>query len=346
MKSLNIAFAISIVSCALALPLAAHASDIIVSNSIQAAVNAAAPGDRIIVPPGVYRENVAVNKSDITITGSKNAILDGEGLAGTNGIRVASSTAGVYLDGFTIDGLTIRNYRRNGILLVRVNNYVIRRGFYENNEAYGIYPIRSNNGVIEGNFTSGSDDAGIYVGQSDGSVIRGNVCFGNTVGIEIENTKNVEAIGNLVKENSVGFNIILLPNLQVKTSDHITLRSNTITNNNRPNTLTDPDEILSRLPDGLGVLVMACDFVTIENNRVMNNDSAGIAVVQLIPELAETDPLVEPFPDHTLVVNNVVMHNGLDPDPRIAPFPGADLLWDLTGVGNTWAGNQYGTSFP
>ena len=134
--------------------------------------------------------------------------------------------------------------------------------------------------------------------------------------------------------------------MQVKTSDHITLRSNTITNNNRPNTLTDPDEILSRLPDGLGVLVMACDFVTIENNRVMNNDSAGIAVVQLIPELAETDPLVEPFPDHTLVVNNVVMHNGLNPDPRIAPFPGADLLWDFTGVGNTWAGNQYGTSFP
>ena len=175
MKSLNIAFAISIVSCALGLPLAAHASDIIVSTSIQAAVNAAAPGDRIIVPPGVYRENVAVNKSDITITRSKNAILDGEGLTGNNGVRVASSTAGAYLDGFTIDGLTIRNFGRNGILLVRVNNYVIRRGFYENNEAYGIYPIRSNNGVIEGNFTSGSDDAGIYVGQSDGSVIRGNV---------------------------------------------------------------------------------------------------------------------------------------------------------------------------
>jgi hypothetical protein len=28
------------------------------------------------------------------------------------------------------------------------------------------------------------------------------------------------------------------------------------------------------------------------------------------------------------------------------PFPPADLLWDISGAGNCWAGNTYATAFP
>jgi hypothetical protein len=40
------------------------------------------------------------------------------------------------------------------------------------------------------------------------------------------------------------------------------------------------------------------------------------------------------------------LHNGSNPDPRLAPLPGADLLWDLSGTANCWAGNVFTTSFP
>ena len=41
-----------------------------------------------------------------------------------------------------------------------------------------------------------------------------------------------------------------------------------------------------------------------------------------------------------------MLGNGLNPDPHLAPFPPADLLWDGTGTGNCWADNTYTTAFP
>src|SRR6185436_19443704 len=58
---------------------------IVVSSTIQAALDAANPGDTILVPPGTYRENLRVTKDNITIAGSRGAVID----AGNRiGIRV------------------------------------------------------------------------------------------------------------------------------------------------------------------------------------------------------------------------------------------------------------------
>lgn len=324
----------------------AQAARVVVTTTIQAAVDQATPGDTIFVPPGVYRENVVVNKSGITIQGSSGAILDGDGLAGDHGIRVASATPGVRLNGFRLEGLTIRNYRQDGVFIIRVDNFSVADGKYENNEEYGIYPVLSTNGVVEQNQASGSEDAGIYIGQSDSVVIRKNIAFDNTTGVEIENSTNVEASDNLIKNNSVGIIAFVFPGRSLKITEDVLIAENSVINNNRPNLEGDPDDIHAGLPDGVGVLILGGDRVTVLRNRVMNNDSVGIAVARLPADLANLDPLTDPFADDNLIVNNVVLHNGTDPDPRVAPLPGADLLWDLTGTGNHWEGNIFQTSFP
>lgn len=51
----------------------AKAAVLVVSTSIQAAVDEANPGDTIFVPPGTYRETVRVSKDNITILGSERA---------------------------------------------------------------------------------------------------------------------------------------------------------------------------------------------------------------------------------------------------------------------------------
>jgi pectin methylesterase-like acyl-CoA thioesterase len=61
----------------------AQTNVIVVSTTIQAAVDAANPGDTVRVPPGIYHENVLVTKDNITIEGSHGAILDGTSLPGT-----------------------------------------------------------------------------------------------------------------------------------------------------------------------------------------------------------------------------------------------------------------------
>jgi polygalacturonase len=74
-----------------AAPAAAHTSrTIVVTTTIQAAVDAAEPGDTILVPPGTYRESVLVTKSHLTIAGSRAAVIDAAGFRA--GIRVGSGS--------------------------------------------------------------------------------------------------------------------------------------------------------------------------------------------------------------------------------------------------------------
>ena len=62
------------------------AAVITVTTTIQDAVNAAQPGDRIVVPPGTYHESVDVTTNNLSIVGSRGAVLDAGGF--TNGIHV------------------------------------------------------------------------------------------------------------------------------------------------------------------------------------------------------------------------------------------------------------------
>ena len=97
-------------------PTTASAKNIKVTTTIQAAVNAASPGDTVVVPPGTYYEGVLVTTSGLTIKGSNAAVLDASGHP--YGIDVESAAPGdppvfpgcpdLSIHGFTLDGLRSR----------------------------------------------------------------------------------------------------------------------------------------------------------------------------------------------------------------------------------------------
>ena len=323
----------------------AESNVIVVTTTIQAAVDAANSGDTIRIPPGTYHENVLVTKDDITIEGSAGAILDGTGLTGS-GITVRSLNPSARINGFRLSGLRIQNYVRNGVILNRVDNYQIDHGEYVDNAAYGIFPIRSSHGLIEFNKVSGSDDTGIYIGQSSEAIIRNNHVTDCTVGISVEVSSNMAIQDNRVMENTIGVLAALLPGLSVTETRNVEISRNLVMRNNRPNPVSDPGDILSQLPSGVGILIFGADQVTVTDNKIVDNKSAGVAVVQVPPALAALDPRIEPFPDQNRIRGNVALSNGSDPDPKIAPFPPSDLLWDGSGNGNCWSDNIYKTSFP
>src|SRR5439155_16762467 len=84
----KLTFAAALAVCAAVEIASAEAAVVVVSTTMQAAVNEAKPGDIILVPPGTYRETVRVLKDHITILGSEGAIIDGTGFA--NGIHVGA----------------------------------------------------------------------------------------------------------------------------------------------------------------------------------------------------------------------------------------------------------------
>jgi len=343
----NLAFTAALAFSAAFEIASADAAVLVVSKSIQAAVNAAKPGDVIFVPPGTYRETVRVLKDEITILGSEGAIIDASGFA--NGIHVGADIfqegltpvcPAIAVRNFTLIGLTIQNAVSNGIFLSGVDTYTLTRGTYRNNGDYATYPSCSNNGQITFNYATGGGDTCIYVGNDVEAGIIGNTALDCTVGVQIVNSDNVIVRGNHVTGNSTGVLAIVDPfNPRTETRDVLITR-NRIDANNRPNTSKVGD--LQRIPSGAGVLIVGSDNVRVRSNEVTGNNTLGVAITQN-PIVSQDPRKIDPNPNNDQVQLNVVLNNGAHPSPGL---PGADLVYDGSGQDNCFAQNRFRTSVP
>lgn len=198
--------------------------------TIQAAVDAAQPGDTVEVSEGEYNESVAVTTEDLIIRGTdrNEVVLNGEDVK-SNGIVVTA-------DGVQVENLTIENYTLNGVLVTGMSDesgglargsdgyrrldpdefpplsgFAVRYVTAANNGLYGIYAFDSHDGLIADNYSSGSSDSGIYVGQCQkcNILVRDNVAELNAVGYEQANASDsVSIIGNRFSDNRLGMTLI------------------------------------------------------------------------------------------------------------------------------------------
>jgi len=93
---------------------------------------------------------------------------------------------------------------------------------------------------------SGSNDTGIYVGQSREAVIKENRISDCTVGIDIELSSSVIMQDNQAWGNAVGMTAQVLPGLTVSATSGVQIIRNVLSENNRPNPVTDPTDTKPR----------------------------------------------------------------------------------------------------
>ena len=278
-------------------------------DSIQASVKAATAGDTILVYPGTYRETVYVDKDDITLKG---VVEDGEwpNLEGDKQLNDAILYSG---NGFSVEWFKITNYKGNAIMGQAGNNFSIRNNWIIDTGVYGIFPEFGENGLIENNVLSGIEDAAIYVGMCDHIDVRNNRVFDNVAGIEIENSRHALVEGNIAHNNTGGILVFITPGLPIKTSYDAIIRRNTVIDNNTPN-FAIPGSLVSTIPAGTGMIVLAGDDVIIEDNIISGNNTAGIIVTsQDFATDVAGDPESEPNPDRVQIRDNVMYDNGNDP---------------------------------
>ncbi|MGB0381054.1 MAG: parallel beta-helix domain-containing protein, partial [Luminiphilus sp.] len=266
-------------------------------------------GDTILVYPGTYRETVYVDKDDITLKG---VVEDGEwpNLEGDKQLNDAILYSG---NGFSVEWFKITNYKGNAIMGQAGNNFSIRNNWIIDTGVYGIFPEFGENGLIENNVLSGIEDAAIYVGMCDHIDVRNNRVFDNVAGIEIENTRHALVEGNIAHNNTGGILVFITPGLPIKTSYDAIIRRNTVIDNNTPN-FAIPGSLVSTIPAGTGMIVLAGDDVIIEDNIISGNNTAGIIVTsQDFATDVAGDPESEPNPDRVQIRDNVMYDNGNDP---------------------------------
>ncbi len=204
------------------------------SWSIQAAINAAQPGETVAVGPGTYSEDITL-KSGVNVIGSGYGLTIIRG-SGSNAVVTASSITSARLSGFTIThstnrtdaglyiaggNLMVDNNRfvsnANGIRIIGGSSTIIRNNLIETNGdpaipyvQYGIICL-SSTPLIANNLIQGNHGVGIYFAWAEST---GAQCINNTVanntdeGIWCYQQANVVIKNNIISGNGVGIDAI------------------------------------------------------------------------------------------------------------------------------------------
>ena len=167
--------------------------------SIQSAIDAASPGDTIVVR-GTHRENVAIGKDGITLRGigavllppavpAANACFDpsveGEAVHGicvSGDIDFETGEIARLVKHVTVTGFTVRGFTGNGVTAAAARDATFSGIVAEGNGDGGVSAIGSSGVRVLGNRTSGNR-FGVYIGGSLGGTIAGNAIHDNCVGV-------------------------------------------------------------------------------------------------------------------------------------------------------------------
>ncbi len=350
-------------------------------ESIQAAVNAAAPGDTILVEPGIYQETgngrygLRIATDNLRLIGKVK-----KGLGDAGKVRILQNEAqetGVYaapagcdydvqddtaagqecrsreLKGFYIRGFSVEEFPVNGIQTRWVDGFEFVRNASVNNLNNGIYPTLSANGLVRNNESYGSLDTAMWIAGSENVRVIGNELWGSVIGFEITVSNEVIVKQNNIYDNTVGVGLFHpngAGNPPLPVMENWIVEQNDIYDNNRPN-MAPPGTFQSVLPPGAGVLALGVSDHSISKNNVEDNDFVGIAILDWCTpnsfdpgrNCQARPPITNPQSNNNLVELNNVVGNGANPPPGPLQGVAADLVY-LDSIGSS--GNCYQKNKP
>ncbi|MEM0478564.1 MAG: right-handed parallel beta-helix repeat-containing protein [Candidatus Caldarchaeum sp.] len=195
--------------------------------SIQAAIDAASPGDEIIVCPGTYSEQVTIDKSGLRVRSFDGSALDGTpdtviqpGELSPAGVQIKAD--GVVFQGFYIkDTTTGHDHAHRGIFVQGDNNVILNNKV----EGRGVCPpfdtgilVRgggvgdgvATNNLIENNEVANTCDGIVTVSVDTSNaaayttIIRNTVKNNLNIGIAADRTPSTLVSFNKVTSNKIG----------------------------------------------------------------------------------------------------------------------------------------------
>jgi parallel beta-helix repeat protein len=277
-------------------------------TKIQDAVNAASPGDTIIVCPGTYTENIDVNKDHLTIRseeGAETTIVQAVNsddhvfeIAGDyvniTGFTVIGATghyiAGIYLYYADYCNIINNNILDNnlGIYLCYSRNDSVTNNVFKNDGIliFGYNtPSHYNTHTMEGNTINGKplyyykntngirvpEDAGevILASCSDMTIENINVSY-STVGIELAYTTDSKILHNVISNNMVGITLDWSSN-NILTSNTVTLNNGGVSLFYSADNVISDNYVFQNMRKTGAAIGISISGSSSERNRITNN---------------------------------------------------------------------------
>lgn len=252
----------------------------------------------------------------LSMEGKKNVVLKGKGMgktvlsfkgqqSGAEGIRISNA------EQITIQDLSVEDAKGDCVKTMDVKGITFRRVWAgwtgkmsEKNGSYALYPVLCENVLIEECTARGASDAGIYVGQSRQITVRNCKAFENVAGIEIENSWDAEVYGNEAYANTGGILVFDLPDLKVKKGGNCKVYNNIVRDNNTAN-FAPKGNIVGKVPQGTGILLLASTNVDVYGNKVINNRTVPTGIISYyITENPIKDSAYYPYPTGIRIYDN------------------------------------------
>jgi nitrous oxidase accessory protein len=325
------------------------------AGDVAALIAAARPGATVVVPAGVHRDRLKIDKP-LTLVGAPGAVIDGGGTGDI--VRVAAS-------GVTIRNLVLRNSGTDltamnaGIFVEKAAANVTIAGNRLDRILFGVYLNGAAGTKVLDNVIRGIPELrevdrgdGIHLWSDTGVLVRGNDVGGTRDGIYIYISPHNEIVGNRLHELRYGIHYMYSHHnliagnsstgnrsgYALMQSNHLDVRSNIsrgdhdygfvlnyvtfseFAGNTVSGTVGERGSEGVAIPggDGKGVFVYNSEFDRFHGNRIANNP-IGIHVTA--------------GSDHVSFWDNAFERNRI----QVKYVQNTDQEWSWRGVGNYWS---------
>ena len=251
-------------------------------ESIQAAIDAAQPGDKIQIRAGTYHENLYVTKDNIELEGAgarKTTLLPPTTATPNPCVQPDGTIFGAVcvgfdeqkaVRGFELEDMKIEGFA-NGAFLVNTKDAEVDHMVFANNEAYGAFYNSSTGGDFHDNVAYGSGEAGLYFGDSPNADVRvkDNEVYDNGNGLFLRDSTNGRVEDNNAHDNCIG--ILVLNTGEPGDASRWRLEDNKVVHNDKACPASDEGPPTS----GLGIALAGATKVVVDDNVVNDNVASG-----------------------------------------------------------------------
>ena len=243
------------------------------ASPLQALVDAARPGDTVVVPAGEYRGDLIVDRP-LTLRGTGRPRLVGSGTGSVVRIRAADVT----VEGFDIDGLGGGDLGRDASGVHVAAPRVEVRDCRIDRCLFGVYLREADGGAVRGcrihgipGKEPGEKGSGIHVWNTQGFALERNEIVDVRDGFYIQSSSQGRVTGNVARDLRYGLHYMF--------SDDNVFEDNLFENGDAGTALMYSRRITFRRNRFLhnrgfasvGLLFKACDDVVAEGNLVADN---------------------------------------------------------------------------